>query len=325
MELINKVVDKAEKLYSVAKTQLGHYTPELCLYGGGALIIAGAVCSYMAGKKVEKEQLVDNYKVELTKIDSANVGTGPISKKVRGKEKRKATRNLVYDISKTVLPPIILTGSGLALEYMGYKKMKGIQKVLTASLASAIATNKELLAKTEETYGPDAKDIVQTNGHYEVVEKTVKNADGKDVTVKDQVLVVDAKDIPNLPLGHSFIYSKETCYIDFDDDVTAFEMKIHNVENWSNRKLQDIDGYIFESSITDAMGVEGRPQDHVYGNVYDPADENLSNMVMLDYKDIYIRHDDGSLGHGWLITPNIDGSIIDIYPKYSLKNLRKRV
>ena len=88
MKLLDKVISKTERLYSVATTQLDHYTPELCLYGGGALIIAGAVCSYLAGKKVEKEKVVDNFKEELKRIDSANTGVGPLSRKERDKEKR---------------------------------------------------------------------------------------------------------------------------------------------------------------------------------------------------------------------------------------------
>lgn len=324
MKLLDKVINKTERLYSVASTQLDHYTPELCLYGGGALIIAGAVCSYLAGKKIEKEKTVDNFKEEIKRIDSANTGVGPLSKKERGKEKRKATRALVFDISKTIIPPIALTGSGLVLEYIGYKKMKGIQEVLAASLASAVATNKALLDRAGETYGPEAKDILQTNGRYEVIEKTVTDENGEKKTVKDQVLMIDACDVLTPSLGHSFIYSAETCYYGFTDNLTHFQMILKDAENLANRKLQDIQGYLFEDSIVDCFAVEARPQDRVNGYVFDPLNDKLENKVVLDYKDIYIRHEDGSLGHGWLITPNIDGSIIDIYQKYSFKILHKR-
>ena len=188
----------------------------------------------------------------------------------------------------------------------------------------------EIFAKTIENVGYEVKTVnkIKTfKKKYKIDEKTfevVTDENGEKKTVKDQVLMIDACDVHTPSLGHSFIYSADTCYYGFTDNLTHFQMILKDAENLANRKLQDIQGYLFEDSIVDCFAVESRPQDRVNGYVFDPLNDKLENKVVLDYKDIYIRHEDGSLGHGWLITPNIDGSIIDIYQKYSFKILYKR-
>lgn len=52
-----------------------------------------------------------------------------------------------------------------------------------------------------------------------------------------------------------------------------------------------------------------------------PGDENRHGCLHLNTQPIQIEYDDGSRTNGWLITPISDGSIIDIYPEYSLQRL----
>jgi len=326
-----KMFEKCSRLFSSVTTCVKYHAPDICMIGGGALVVAGGIALFSAGRKVEKSGCVKNYKDRLHEIDiqmaDGEAACAPAKevKKARAKAKLKATGAVVKETGKIILPGFALTSCGLLLQAHGFNIMKNRYSVAAAGLGAALAANQEL-QEMVSTADENAYDILETRGRTEPAEKVDEN--GNTVVTGDVVLVTKLNQLN----GPDFIYSQETVVKGgFIDDENYVEEMVSGAKNVLNHKLQRIDGYVFGEDVVKAFGVEPRPIDRVVGccmpdpKYVQPGDAQRAGSIDISWRKIFIEYEDGSRNPAYLIKPKYDpGTIIDIYQNYSLNKFRVR-
>lgn len=310
-----------KRYYSVAKTQLIHYSPEIRMIGGTALVIYGAYKIYKAGKQNEIDGIDKHFEQQMDDLEKAHA-----PKSIHNQAKWFAIREYVLYKVRICSVGALCVAGGTMLEWSAFNAVKARNALLGASLAAAVAANKKLTeniaAKLDpETAGTEfmVDDITVDADDYKTIAHKETDENGNETTVIDgEAMVINVDRVHDIP-GTGFIVCKETLPLGHDllRDEGLFENLVSAVVTDIRSKIKNTDGYAFEADIfKKSFGVEPNVLHHTSGWVNGDA-------MDLTFRRIIIRYEDDSEDMGWYVKPVGDHSIIDIYQKYSLNMARR--
>lgn len=322
MKLIDDITIGAKRLLATTTTQVKSHAPQIEFAVGAVTVIAGGCLLFIEGRRSKEKDFKAVYDAQVEEIEK-----GYTPKTLKAKAKRSAAFKYVRSEVSNVAPGAAVTLGGVLLMKRGFDSVMVSKRVLEAALAASVATNQKLNDILQDKMGiVAAEDAVNGSRTEEVeVDRAVNPIDGEPTIFTDSVTVFKVDDIFDLP-GESFIYSKETCAgLSFQDDDNYVKSLVKEAVDNANIKLQHTHGYVFSEDLVRLFGVDPKPLHKTCGCVMpDPkhphiGDELRKEAIGLNVRKIQIEYDDGSRTNGWLMRPVNDGSIIDIYPKYSLK------
>lgn len=322
MKLTDKIAMAAERAYVVVSTPIKKNAPEIEMIFGTALVFAGAVAAYKAGKRSRDEDYKGRLESQKKEIDNSFT-----PRSMKEKAKRKATLKYIGYEARNAALAAGCTMGGVFLMKNAFDRVSRSKRLLESALAASVAAMHNAEDILVENMDPEDKNALVNGAKFDQKHTKQLNDDGSYSTKLVTNTVFNVNDIFDLP-GESFIYSKETCGgMSFQDNKDYFYSLVLDAEANAERRLRNTHGYCFDSDIVKLFGVEPKPLHRVCGCVAPdpknvrPGDENRRGYFKLDTQPIQIEYDDGSRTNGWLITPLSDGSIIDIYADYSLQRL----
>lgn len=322
MKIIEKLSLRAERAYALVSTQLKHKAPEIEMILGSALIFSGAIAAYKAGKRSKEEDFKGQYEERKKEIENSFT-----PRSLKDKEKRKATVKYIASEARNVALATGCTVGGVFLVKNAFDNVSRSKRLLEGALAASVAAAHNAQDILVENMDPDERDALVNGAKFDQKHTKQLNDDGSYSTKLITNTVFNVNDIFDLP-GESFIYSKETCAgMSYQDNMDYFYSLVIDAEANAERRLKHTHGYCFDADIVKLFGVDPKPIHRTCGCVMPdpkrprPGDENRRGCLHLNTQPIQIEYDDGSRTNGWLITPISDGSIIDIYPEYSLQRL----
>lgn len=321
MKIFDTITTGVKRYYSVAKTQLIHYSPEIRMVGGTALVIYGAYRLYKAGKQNEIDGIDKHFEQQMDDLEKNHA-----PKSINDQAKWYAIREYVLYKARICAVGGLCVAGGTLLEWNAFGSLKARNALLGASLAAAVASNKKMeeriieMTSDLESDDPDyTSDAVKLDpiGN-EVVEHTEVEENGHEIHVIDgDVMVVDVNKINDIP-GTGFIVCKETLPLGYSliTDSTYFEDLVDQSLNVIKNRLEQIDGYAFEDNIVELFSVEPKTLHHTCGWV-------RGDKFEIKYRPIMVQYEDESRAPGWYVQFVGDHSIIDIYHKYSLRMVKR--
>lgn len=324
MKIIDKMILCAERVSASVGTHFKHNLTNYEIGAGAFLIFAGAVFSYRAGRRSKEEDYKGRLEAQKKEIDSAFT-----PKAVKDKAKFKATAKYCLYEARNVALPAGLTIAGVLTMKNAYDRVSLSKRVLEAALASSIAATQNAERVLSDAIGDADTNALISGGYFEQERENVLTEDGTCIHKLNDHVIFNVNDIFDIP-GESFIYSKETTGgITFQSDENYFNSLVAEAKADADRKLHHTHGYYFDEDFVKIFGVEPKAIHKTNGTVNpdpkypNPGDEKRGRFEILT-QPVYIEYEDGSRTNGWLVTPMTDGSIIDIYHKYSLQRLLKR-
>ena len=322
MKIIDKLSLRVERAYAIVSTQLKHKAPEIEMILGSALIFSGAIAAYKAGKRSKEEDFKGQYEERKKEIENSFT-----PRSLKDKEKRKAAVKYIASEARNVALATGCTVGGVFLVKNAFDNVSRSKRLLEGALAASVAAAHNAQDILIENMDPDERDALVNGAKFDQKHTKQLNDDGSYSTKLITNTVFNVNDIFDLP-GESFIYSKETCAsLSYQDNRDYFYSLVIDAEANAERRLKHTHGYCFDADIVKLFGVDPKPIHRTCGCVMPdpkrprPGDENRRGCLHLNTQPIQIEYDDGSRTNGWLITPISDGSIIDIYPEYSLQRL----
>ena len=322
MKLIDNITLGAKRLWATTSTQVKVHAPQIEFGIGAGLVIVGGYLLFVEGRASKEKDFKAVYDSQVNEIEK-----GYTPRSIKAKAKRSAAFKYVRSEVSNVAPGVLCTTGGLFLMKRGFDSVMLSKRVLEAALAASVATTQKMNDILQEKVGIIETEDALNGSKTEDIEVKVAGSDGTYHTFNDSVTVFKVDDIFDLP-GESFIYSKETCAgLSFQDNDDYVNSLVVDAVNNANAKLQHTHGYVFSEDIVKLFNVDIKPIHKTCGCVLpDPkhprkGDESRRGAIDLNVRKIQIEYDDGSRTNGWLMTPINDGSIIDIYPKYSFKRL----
>ncbi len=180
---------------------------------------------------------------------------------------------------------------------------------LAAAYATVDKSFKEYRSRVVERFGKEMDRELKYNIKAKEIEETVKDAKGKEKTVKKTIEVADVNDHSDYAR-----FFDELC-TGWKRDAEYNLMFLKHQQNYANEKLQK-QGYLFLNDVYDMLGIPRTKAGQVVGWIYDEANADVyDNFVDFGIYDLYnekARDFVNGREKSILLDFNVDGNILDL-------------
>lgn len=309
------MLNKTEIMTTLIRTfnrtglKLKKYSPEILMAAGAVGVVTSGVMACKATLKVE--EIVDDAKQKIDMIH--DVSANPDMAEKYSEEDSKKDLTIVY--TQTAWKFVKLYGPSVALGAASLGCMIGSNRILSkrnAALAAAYAavdkSFKDYRGRVLERFGKQMDRELMYGIKAQEVEETTTDENGKEVTTKSTVEVMD----PNAYSPYSIIFDDGNDGWDPDPERTKFFLI--QQQNWANERLK-ARGHLFLNEVYDMLGAKRTKAGAQVGWVYDEKNTTGDNYV--DFGIFDIRNPktrDFVNGHEKVIVLdfNVDGVILDM-------------
>lgn len=309
------MLNKTEIMTTLTRTfnrtglKLKKYSPEILMAAGAVGVVTSGVMACKATLKVE--EIVDDAKQKIDMIH--DVSANPDMAEKYSEEDSKKDLTIVY--TQTAWKFVKLYGPSVALGAASLGCMIGSNRILSkrnAALAAAYAavdkSFKDYRGRVLERFGKQMDRELMYGIKAQEVEETTTDENGKEVTTKSTVEVMD----PNAYSPYSIIFDDGNDGWDPDPERTKFFLI--QQQNWANERLK-ARGHLFLNEVYDMLGAKRTKAGAQVGWVYDEKNTTGDNYV--DFGIFDIRNPktrDFVNGHEKVIVLdfNVDGVILDM-------------
>lgn len=309
------MLNKTEIMTTLTRTfnrtglKLKKYSPEILMAAGAVGVVTSGVMACKATLKVE--EIVDDAKQKIDMIH--DVSANPDMAEKYSEEDSKKDLAIVY--TQTAWKFVKLYGPSVALGAASLGCMIGSNRILSkrnAALAAAYAavdkSFKDYRGRVLERFGKQMDRELMYGIKAQEVEETTTDENGKEVTTKSTVEVMD----PNAYSPYSIIFDDGNDGWDPDPERTKFFLI--QQQNWANERLK-ARGHLFLNEVYDMLGAKRTKAGAQVGWVYDEKNTTGDNYV--DFGIFDIRNPktrDFVNGHEKVIVLdfNVDGVILDM-------------
>ena len=245
-------------------TKVNVNSPQLLIFGGLAVMTAGAVYACTKTEKIK-----DDAKSIQTNFDAAE----------GKKEKVKAVAKGIGNVAKDCAGPVIVYGAGVAMVLAGKGKLDKKVAALGGLVVAAENKYKEFFARVSDEYGEENANRLASGTQQMVYERAVKDDDGKIKTKKDLVEV-----LPEGVEGFSrYSFSFEECRVKrgvWSEDPWRIKMHLIHSQAMCNQRLRE-KGYLFLNEALDIYGLANKCKDgQLVGWIYSDKSKILGDHAV---------------------------------------------
>ena len=279
---IHAVGNWSRLAHAVGRSFKAH-SPEICLVGGIALMVTGAV---MAVAKSGKNQDVLLEHTEVLNTIDDDFANEDSTLPVKGDENYKAYRHEVVmcykdtglSYLKLYAVPMVCEIGGIALILASYGIMRKRNALLLGAYSALEAYHKEVMQRVNEVCDEDTKLYIRDGVRKEKIDVTEVDAKGKSKTHKEEVSV--APDVLNSP--YSRFYGGG--YGNSDGDPESDKFYLVSQQNQFNDRLRSR-GVVFLNEVYEALGFPPTSIGAVTGWRYNGDGDNFISFGIGDVFD----------------------------------------
>lgn len=281
MKVINTMVERARQLGTFVTTQTRAHKVDILVFAGVALSVAAAYDAYNAGKKIDK------LKEEPVNEDKP----------------RTVTKDTVIAVAR----PVLMEACSIYCVLKAVNIVKSEKAMLSAALATSLATQQKLLERTSDMFGEESAQKIEEGRH-----SFTDNDEPIDIA-NDFAIVINEDTVPeNSPLRRNM--QSKLMLVD----------TIRFVEKAMDHEYQ-MKGFMFESDIYERLDLDPTVISRLVGWCLPdekhplPGDEHRARHISFGLEELYeqIKTNDYDPKIEVIIRPNVDGAIWDIYDKYN--------
>ena len=308
--MLNKteIVNKVSRTFHRTAFKFKKHSPEILVVSGVVGVVGATVLACKATLKVNeiKEEALEN----LDKIHEAGEKGMTQAGEVYTEEDVKKETAIVYvqtayKYAKLYAPAAIVGGLSITAILAGHNITRKRNVALAAAYTALETSFKDYRGRVVERFGAALDKELRYNIKTKEIERVIKNEDGTETIVKEDVEVADIN-----------LYSEYAKF--FDDGCNGWTkdpeynlMFLRQQQRYANDLLQR-QGYLFLNDVYEMLGIPRSPAGQIVGWLYDEKNPLGDNCVEFG---IYDMHKPGcrNFVNGYertiLLDFNVDGEI----------------
>lgn len=308
--MLNKteIVNKVSRTFHRTAFKFKKHSPEILVVSGVVGVVGATVMACKATLKVNeiKEEALEN----LDKIHEAGKKGITQAGEVYTEEDVKKETAIVYvqtayKYVKLYGPALVVGGLSITAILAGHNMTRKRNVALAAAYTALETSFKDYRGRVVERFGEALDKELRYNIKTKEIERVVKNEDGTETIVKEDVEVADIN-----------LYSEYSRF--FDDGCNGWTkdpeynlMFLRQQQRYANDRLQR-QGYLFLNDVYEMLGIPRSPAGQIVGWLYDEKNPLGDNCVEFG---IYDMHKPGcrNFVNGYertiLLDFNVDGEI----------------
>ena len=235
---------------SKAKIKFNNVKPELLVYGGVALVVAGGVYACVQTMKTPKVIEEHNERIEKIKTYKENVNTpGLYSDKDYRKDVAKTYLHTATKLVKIYSGPVVIGSVGVGFILHGHKLIRSENAALLASYGALQTAYDEYRDRVRKATSEEFEDKIMRGGVVDGYEET-KDENGKTKREKKQVEFVKPIVDP-----YSVIFEEVTSPALWTPVASTNRMNVVAIQAECNRMLE-ANGYLFLNDVLRMLGMK---------------------------------------------------------------------
>lgn len=270
------LVQATKSVVSRGGLVLKKHSPTILTVGGIAIIGAGAVLAWRAGRKHEEVKVKADARVKEVEDTRDNLDEEFYPEDQYKKERALAVLHGVGDFTKLYAPAVLMTATGIMSILVGHKILKSRNMALMAAFQMVNQAFMKYRERVIEEFGPEKDYIYRTGSTVEETVKTSRDENGKKVkTVEKSVTTV--KDDGN---PYRFF---------FDETSSSYRKnRLMNLTFLRHQQLYANDmlrlrGHVLLNDVLDSLGLERTPAGAVCGWIRGAEDgDNFVDFGIFD-------------------------------------------
>ena len=296
------------KGYNKVSFQAAKHSPEILAGIGVVGVVASTVLACKATMKIN--DVLEDAKDQLDKVKE--VANDPKYADQYNEDDAKKDISVIYvqkgvEIVKIYLPAIALGTVSLGCLLASNNILRKRNAALGAAYATLDKSYKTYRNRVAERFGDEVEKEIRYGIKAEKIEKTVIDEDGNEVTVEEEVKVMD----PNLYSDYARFFDEASPYWQKDPEYNLMFLKAQ--QQYANDLLK-ARGRLFLNEVYEMLGIDKSKAGQIVGWVYDPVNpvgDNFVDFGIYDMSKERVRAFVNGYEPNILLDFNVDGNVWD--------------
>ena len=296
------------KGYNKVSFQAAKHSPEILAGIGVVGVVASTVLACKATMKIN--DVLEDAKDQLDKVKE--VANDPKFVDQYNEEDAKKDTTIIYvqkgvEIVKIYLPAITVGAVSLGCLLASNNILRKRNAALGAAYATLDKSYKTYRNRVAERFGDEVEKEIRYGIKAEKIEKTVIDEDGNEVTVEEEVKVMD----PNLYSDYARFFDEASPYWQKDPEYNLMFLKAQ--QQYANDLLK-ARGRLFLNEVYEMLGIDKSKAGQIVGWVYDPVNpvgDNFVDFGIYDMSKERVRAFVNGYEPNILLDFNVDGNVWD--------------
>lgn len=243
---------------------LKKHSPTILTIGGIAVIGAGVVLAWKAGRKHETVKNKVDARAKEVEDTKNNLDEEFYSEEEYKKDRVKAVLFGIGEYTKLYVPAILTTASGITAILVGHKVLKSRNMALVAAFQMVNEAFQKYRKRVIDEYGEETDYLFRTGQKIEETVTKTRDENGKKVkSVEKKVVKINDDGNP-----YRFFFDEGSCLYKRGNRLSNLTVLRHQ-QNYANDIL-NIRGHIFLNEVLDSLGLEHTPAGAVCGWIKNP-------------------------------------------------------
>lgn len=296
------------KGYNKVSFEAAKHSPEILAGIGVVGVVASTVLACKATMKIN--DVLEDAKDQLDKVKE--VANDPALADQYNEEDAKKDTTIIYvqkgvEIVKIYLPAITVGAVSIGCLLASNNILRKRNAALGAAYATLDKSYKTYRNRVAERFGDEVEKEIRYGIKAEKVEKTVIDEDGNEVTVEEEVKVMD----PNLYSDYARFFDEASPYWQKDPEYNLMFLKAQ--QQYANDLLKSR-GRLFLNEVYEMLGIDKSKAGQIVGWVYDPVNpvgDNFVDFGIYDMSKERVRAFVNGYEPNILLDFNVDGNVWD--------------
>ena len=296
------------KGYNKVSFQAAKHSPEILAGIGVVGVVASTVLACKATMKIN--DVLEDAKDQLDKVKE--VANDPAYDGQYNEEDAKKDTTIIYvqkgvEIVKIYLPAITVGAVSIGCLLASNNILRKRNAALGAAYATLDKSYKTYRNRVAERFGDEVEKEIRYGIKAEKVEKTVIDENGNEVTVEEEVKVMD----PNLYSDYARFFDEASPYWQKDPEYNLMFLKAQ--QQYANDLLK-ARGRLFLNEVYEMLGIDKSKAGQIVGWVYDPVNpvgDNFVDFGIYDMSKERVRAFVNGYEPNILLDFNVDGNVWD--------------
>lgn len=304
------IIKTANGVVSRSGLLLKKHSPTILTIGGIAVIGAGVVLAWKAGR--EHETVKNKVDARTREIEDTrnNLDEEFYPEEEYKKERVKAVLFGIGEYAKLYAPAVLTTAGGITAILVGHKVLKSRNMALVAAFQMVNEAFQKYRKRVIDEYGEETDYLFRTGQKIEETVTKTRDENGKKVkTVEKNVVKINDDGNP-----YRRFFDETSCLYKRGNRMANLTILRHQ-QNYANDIL-NIRGHIFLNEVLDSLGFEHTPAGAVCGWVKNPdKGDNFVDFGVFDRMtgtpyDEFVHP--GTTEPSFALTFNVQGVIYDL-------------
>lgn len=303
-----KFKDSIMKKFNKVEGKIIKHSPELL---AGVGVVGVVVSSVMACKATLKlNGVLDDSKNVIEKIKEVSQDPSYADKYSEEDAKRDMAISYVQtgvNVVKLYAPAVALGTLSLGCLLQSNNILRKRNMALSAAYLTVDKSFKEYRGRVAERFGDQIEKEIRYNIKAEEVETVVKNEDGTETIVKEEVKTMD----PNTYSEYAKFFDESCAAWQSDPEYNLVFLKTQ--QQYANDLLRSR-GRLFLNEVYDMLGIDRTRAGQIVGWVYDeenPIGDNFVDFGIYDMSRERVRAFVNGYEPNILLDFNVDGNVLD--------------